>query len=338
MPKASKSRPKLLSSSRPPASVSASNADKASKASHLSSKTTRSVIRTHHTLQKQLSHALAANDASKVKELETRLEANGGLILYQLASTQGQRKDRGGDTSRVLVEWLRDSGVLPLASHQQTKANNGLDGGVRKREGEGLRILEVGALSTQNALSIEGVTKLRKIDLHSQHQEIEEMDLMKLDAEGKWEGERGYDVLSLSLVVNFVGDARERGKMLRHTIGFLRHETKGKNGLESEESNREKLLPALFLVLPLPCVDNSRYLTEDRLSDIMKSLGYEKTRVKRSGKLYYSLWRLGSPSVSYVDGVEEDVAKEGVSRTFKKGELRKGKDRNNFCIILDDAS
>ena len=334
MPKASKSRQKLLSSSRP--RVSASNASSASKASNLSSKATRSVIRTHHTLQKQLAQAIAADDEEKARALEERLEANGGLKLYQLASAQGQSKERGGDTSRVLVEWLREDGVLPKAPQTRKAGSDGCAENVGVVQQ--LRILEVGALSTQNALNIPAATKVRRIDLHSQHPEIEEVDFMLLDAQGEWEGERGYDVLSLSLVVNFVGDPRARGEMVRHTVAFLRHKSEGNHGLESQGSNREKLLPALFLVLPLPCVDNSRYLTEEHLTAMMESLGYEKTRMKRSGKLYYSLWQLSPPTGADCKISERSVGNEKKKVVFRKEELRKGKDRNNFCIILDGAS
>ena len=310
MPKASKSRQKLLSSSRRPASVSSTTSIGTTR---LSSKRTRSVIRTHHTLQKRLSQATTAKDEERVRDLESRLAETGGLKLYQKASTIGQGRERGGDTSKVLVEWLGDRGILPRTLARTKSGSHELNEVVGM--GQALRMLEVGALSTQNALNITGETRVRRLDLHSQHEGIEEVDFMALDPGEEWEGEKGYDVLSLSLVVNFVGDPRARGEMLRHTVQFLRSrrsqhagvspgrrwkqrwvkedcendgqsdeedrvenhndpdETDDQDGrMITKEATRRALLPALFLVLPLPCVDNSRYLTEERLTAIMDAL------------------------------------------------------------------
>ena len=413
MPQPKSKRQKLLSSSRPRAPASST----LSKAS-LSSQTTRSVIRTHHTLQKQLSQALTSNDSERARDLEERLEENGGLKLYQQASTQGQSRDRGGDTSRVLVDWLREGGTLNRSSSSKpvktkdiggttvaTAATTAIERASRSAATDpfanrgALRILEVGALSPNNALNIPGAMKVRRIDLRSQHPEIEERDFMQLNPKQEWDGEVGYDVLSLSLVVNFVGDAKERGEMLRHTTSFLRRpvtlkgdadrsserrearqaeahdesrsedETAGARPATGGKADVDDLLPALFLVLPLPCVDNSRYLTEEHLTAIMHSLGYVKTRAKRTAKLWYSLWRLdfpqpragnswggtGNPSgrvsrgrgrgkglseeTDREEGALRDEAERGRGRRrrFKKEELRKGKDRNNFCIVLDDG-
>jgi 25S rRNA (adenine2142-N1)-methyltransferase len=209
----------------------------------------------------------------------------------------------------VLVEWL--GGVL-----------RGISGGkgAGAADGRELRILEVGALSVDNALNLPGKTAVRRIDLRSNAAGIEEQDFMKLPVDVPWRGSERYDVLSLSLVVNFVGDGKGRGEMLRRTTQFLRHETKG----EGEGEEAKMLLPALFLVLPLPCVDNSRYLDEERLEEIMEVLGYEETYVKRTNKLYYSLWQ-------YDAARQQAKIPEHLS---KKQELRSGSDRNNFCITI----
>ena len=82
--------------------------------------------------------------------------------------------------------------------------------------------------------------------------------------------------------------------------------------------------PSLFLVLPAPCVMNSRYLDEKRLADIMVSLGYCLVKSKLSAKLIYQLWKLGS-----------EVAGTTASPTeFIKEEVNPGRTRNNFAIVL----
>ncbi|RMZ89928.1 hypothetical protein DV736_g2854, partial [Chaetothyriales sp. CBS 134916] len=218
--------------------------------------------------------------AAAVAALEAAIEANGGLKLYQRASVTGQSRQRGGDTSKVLVDW----------------------------------ILEVGALSATNALNIPRTTRVRRIDLHSQHaQAIEQVDFMELDPQLPWAGARGYDVVSLSLVVNYVSDPAARGRMLKRTVEFLHplhphpHPQKKQNTKAKTASHDDALLllPALFLVLPRPCIDNSRYLSEDRLVAIMQALGYAQTRVKRSPRLYYSLWTLRTSTTSSDDDDEK---------------------------------
>lgn len=126
----------------------------------------------------------------------------------------------------------------------------------------------------------------------------------------------GFDVVSLSLVVNYVGDAAGKGEMLRRVGKFLR----GGNGTQGEVALGDTV-PALFLVLPAPCVLNSRYMDEERLKEIMESLGYVLKTRKMSRKLVYYLWRFDGP----------DKARR---KAWKKEELRTGGARNNFAIVL----
>jgi 25S rRNA (adenine2142-N1)-methyltransferase len=87
----------------------------------VSRKVTQSTISQFHTLLKQksiLKRQIAAtgdNDENGSKDLLTRLveienslEKIGGLKAYQEASRLGQADDRGGDSSKILVGWLRE--------------------------------------------------------------------------------------------------------------------------------------------------------------------------------------------------------------------------------------
>lgn len=287
------SRPKLLSHTRP---VSAR------KAISLTSRATRSLIRNHHTLQKQLQSAVARNDTATADSIQAELDANGGLAKYQEASIQGQSLQRGGDSSRVLMRWLAE--IFPLSLQDVKQAQK-------------LSMLEVGALRTDNACSRNGLLDVTRIDLHSQHSDIQTQDFMArpvpLTAALQVEG---FDIVSLSLVVNFVSDAVARGEMLKRVASFLRRPT-----VEPDSINKPTL-PALFLVLPAQCVANSRYLNEERLECIMQSLGYKRVRRKMSTKLVYYLW-------SY------DKFLEGKERRFRKEKLRSGISRNNFAIVVE---
>jgi 25S rRNA (adenine2142-N1)-methyltransferase len=295
----SKARSKLLSHTRPPVTAS-----KSKSALNQSSNATRATIRRYHTLQKRLAQAIADGDDALAASLNAELSASGGLEAYQAASTLGQSAQRGGDTSNILMEWLQ-----PVFSQVENRSPRRL-----------LRILEVGALSTSNALNVSRFTDVRCIDLRSNARGIEEQDFMTLSTDQAWKGTTGYDVLSLSLVVNFVGDPSGRGEMLKRTTRFL---SSTQSPIGENQTAVSPSLPALFLVLPLPCVDNSRYLDEIKLSAILGSLGYAKEKAKRSNKLYYSLWHYHA-----ANAIRPAVQ-------FKKVELRTGSDRNNFCIVLD---
>ena len=285
-----KSRPRLLSSTRP---------RNVTPRPSLSSKATRALVRTHHTLRKQLSNALAQGDDRDAERLKAEIEASGGLRKYQEASIIGQSAERGGDTSKVLMEWLL--GITSSASLVEAHYK--------------LRMLEVGALKTDNACSRSGLFEMQRIDLHSQHPDIEQQDFMQMQLP-KPENlcEQGYDLVSLSLVVNFVGDPTQRGDMLKRVGSFLRPYTGGRDELA-------ECAPALFLVLPAPCVTNSRYLDEERLESIMESIGFKRAKRKLSSKLVYYLWRY-------------QPRNNGMARVFKKEQLRSGSSRNNFAIVL----
>lgn len=257
----------------------------------LSSKATRILIRSHHELERALARAERDGDDETAASISAQIQKQGGLQSYQQASILGQSASRGGDSSRILLEWLK-----PILSNKS-----------RERP---LRVLEVGALSVDNAISKSAQMDMTRIDLNSQHPGIRKQDFMKMEFPVT-ETDK-YDLLSLSLVLNYVPDPEGRGAMLQRTCHFL--SAHGEGGATHE------LLPSLFLVLPAPCVTNSRYLDEGRLVDIMKSLGYSLSRRKLSSKLMYFLWCFN--------------AKPKAATSFKKQEINPGKTRNNFTIVL----
>jgi len=78
-----------------------------------------------------------------------------------------------------------------------------------------------------------------------------------------------------------------------------------------------------FSQLPLPCVQNSRYLDINQLEGILTAIGFDKTkeRWKPNGKVAYWLYRKGLSAGDPAQYAEKFVVREGVSR-------------NNFCILL----
>jgi len=261
----------------------------------ISSKATRTLIRSHHTLEKQKAEAIAKGDEVKAASIARQIESHGGIKGYQRASLLGQANDRGGDSSKILLEWLEP--ILPALKEQaKTKP---------------VRMLEVGALSISNACSKIRIFEMERIDLNSQEAGIKEQDFMERPLP---DGEKDqFDIISLSLVLNYVPDAVGKGNMLLRTLKFLK--------MQQESDEIKNFLPSLFLVLPAPCIMNSRYMDEPKLETIMKSMGYVLVKKKLSNKLAYYLWRL-----------ESEIIKR--TATFKKVEIRSGKDRNNFSIVL----
>lgn len=315
-----KRRQPLLSKTRPPIKHS-----HATVSTTLSSSLTRTIIRKHHTLQKRLASALSTGDAQLITSLRAQIEANGGLTLYQRASILGQSAERGGDSGIVLKRWIGEAFPRGVESREQ-KAQDEPGGNMK------IRILEVGALKVDNVCSRTPHFSVERIDLQSQHPDIKTQDFMQRPLPST--PEEYFDIVSLSLVLNYLGTPSGRGEMLLRVEKHLRRpkiHVSGGNDLQEGamaprlDQEESSLLPSLFLVLPAPCVTNSRYLNEDRFEAMLNSLGYEMARKKLSAKLIYYLFRL-------VQGHETSVNMKG--QRWKKKEIRKGGKRNNFAIVF----
>lgn len=219
--------------------------------------------------------------------IDSEIEKRGGLETYQTASTLGQDGKRGGDSSKLLVKWLNEMNW----------------------KGDNLTALEIGCLSSKNEISTSKIFKeINRIDLHSQEPGvIEEQDFLKRP-QPKNDTEK-FNLISCSLVVNFVPTPEQRGEMLCYMCEFLKEPVKNLDSL-------------LFFVIPLPCVENSRYCDLDTVNLIFKQLGYEIVKYNQTHKLAYWLlkWK-GSKAVN-------------MKFTIKKTEIRTGTNRNNFCIVI----
>ncbi|KAF8126523.1 putative methyltransferase-domain-containing protein [Boletus edulis] len=249
--------------------------------------TTRTLIRRFHVLlkrQRQLKNASSASNAKELQDVEQDIDQLGGLAAYQRMSSIGQGKDRGGGSERVLIKWL-------------------IGMGLSKRDDKGpLSLLEVGALKPDNYASCSSWITATPLDLRSTHPSIIEQDLLTMNVD---EHTERWDVISLSLVVNFVPDPKDRGRMLILAHTFLRP-----SGL-------------LFLALPSPCVENSRYMSFERLQSLMSTIGFVAMEKKwrQGGKMAYWLYR--------------KTRGEGTLEKFEKKSVCRLGARNNFCILLN---
>jgi len=278
------------------------------RSASLSRKAARLLISRHHALAKRKTAAAKRGDDEEAAVISAEIDALGGLPRYQQASLLGQSKDRGGDSSKVLLEWLRP--FLRMKMHQRSP-----DTAVA-RLARPVKMLEVGALSSTNACSASPYFDVERIDLHSQEPGILRQDFMKRPLP---DGEaQKFDIISLSLVLNFVPDAAGRGNMLRRTLRFLVESTES---AEAEQNGETTPFPSVFVVLPRSCIANSRYLTEERFDELMTSLGFRKFSSRVTEKLAYSLWK-------------RDASAQTEKAQFLKKQVNPGRSRNNFAIIL----
>ncbi|KAJ1900387.1 25S rRNA (adenine2142-N1)-methyltransferase [Kickxella alabastrina] len=293
-----------------------------------SSTDTRRRINHFHTLIKEYSklaskkqtrgNDLSAEDmvsiGERIEDVSREMAQMGGLDWYQKASLLGQCKQRGGDTSRWLVPKMRDLGV-------------------DKRPGK-TRLLDVGALSCLNYAKERKWIDVTPIDLNSQEPGIYKQDFLDIELDSNApvpllsqhddadSGEESdvetntahlfqspFDVICLSLVVNFIGDPARRGDMLKQAARLLAPE-----GL-------------LFLVLPLSCVANSRYLDDERLLEIMQFLGFTQLHQNHTAKLAHYLYRLTA-------SIPATASASGDEPQFKKKMLHSAPGRNNFSIVV----
>ncbi|KAJ2608330.1 25S rRNA (adenine2142-N1)-methyltransferase [Coemansia sp. RSA 1804] len=292
-----------------------------------SSAETRRRINRFHALIKEQTKLVARRNKEdsvescvQIQEMIDRLLQEmaqmGGLDWYQKASLLGQCKQRGGDTSRWLVPKLNELGF-------------GKD-----RKGTRLRLLDVGALSSSNYVKERQWIDVVPIDLNPQEPGIHKQDLLDIDPTNLLSGalsadrantavESGdsededngisqlfaqpFDVVCLSLVINFIGDPVRRGDMLKQAGRLL-----DAGGL-------------LFVVLPLSCITNSRYFDDERLLAIAQHMGFKQLHAHHTTKLAYYLYRLESAGL---------LAETQSELRFKKQLLHPEAGRNNFSIAV----
>lgn len=126
-------------------------------------------------------------------------------------------------------------------------------------------LLDVGALA--HNYSIVKWIKATPIDLRPRLPGILKADFLT------YKPNRQFDILCLSLVLNFVGDPLDRGRMMekacRLTVegGFV------------------------FIVLPKACIDRSRFVTDEYFVSLCGHLGMSLVKKHASKKLMYYLLR-----------------------------------------------
>ncbi|BGP24274.1 nucleolus protein [Rhodotorula toruloides] len=265
------------------------------------------LIRAFHAIEKKLASPGLTSPEERKKLLDER-ERLGGLKTYQDASVHGGDKSRGGESSKWLVKQIRDLKIgLDVNKEKEVKKVEPtiLEDGTKvwpKIERRKLRLLDVGAIAGTAYAGYPWISTT-SIDLNPHASHVLKYNFF--DFPIPHNDEEKYDIVALSLVINFEGSLVNRGHMLVHAHNYLLP-----NGY-------------LYIVLPLPCLTNSRYLSHDRFSSILNSTGWDVVRKHDSAKLTYWL----------VTRKEGEGAK-GDGKVWKREEVRSGVGRNNFVIVI----
>lgn len=235
----------------------------------------RKLINKFHALNKARSQSEAIGDLKQCAAIDDELTKLGGLKTYQAASICGQSNSRGGDSSKIMMQWI------PQDFHGS--------------------LLEVGCLQVDNCCArSKRFSPHIRIDLHSQHPSILEQDFLTMKTPTT-----PFDIISLSLVVNYVPNSTKRGSMLLKAHRFLQ-----KEGL-------------LFFVLPRACIDNSRYCNDDVMNQLFTGIGFKVLESKKTSKLIY--WML-----------RKEANKNNKGFRMPKTKVRDGPQMNNFSIVVSN--
>lgn len=249
----------------------------------INSRKDRKIIGEYHTLNKKIDALrknpaiLREDKACKIAALEVRKEKLGGINAYQQASKLGEARHGRFNSAKWVIKQFKAFNIRPAAA-QKSK----------------LRVLDVGALDNNYQNYVKWIHCV-PIDLNPQSSAVIKADLLSLPVKEK------YDVVVMSLVLNFEGDISKRGDMLRKCQQLIVDQG------------------YLFAVLPLPCLKNSRYLNEDLFVSMMDSLGFDVCVRHNSNKLSFFMFR---------------KTRQPQAKSFPKNVLRKGGNRNNFAIVL----
>ena len=247
-------------------------------------KKNRALITEIHVLNKRL-RATKNNEelsreekTARINELEEKVTKLGGIDAYQTASKHGESRYGNFNSAKWVVKQLKAVGANTNASP--------------------IKLLDVGALKYNYSKQRKWID-CTAIDLNPQTSEVSKSDFLQMKSS------QNFDVVVLSLVINYEGDGVKRGEMLKKCVQLVK--TSG----------------YVFIVLPRPCLSNSRYLTQELFVSMMDSLGFALLVRHCTRKLSFTMFQ------------KTDT---GLEKSFPKRLLRAGDKRNNFCIVLRNES
>jgi len=276
-----------------------------------SRKRARKVTTLFHKLTCQRDEAVARNDVQAIEKLNEQLEQMGGRKEYQRAS---QVNTSFHSTSKWVLGHLSRNGWL-YGIREEDGSSASTRNRSKTQQRRPTQILEVGAINTElldaaeakqddNSSTTKYRLKVRAIDLHSMHPQIEQADFLTMDHEL-------FDVIVCSMVINCITTPTQRGELLARLYHFVRP-----GGL-------------VFLTLPKTCLQLSRYIDASYFEKLIKAVGLEIVETKSSPKIafYICQRKIGSSSIKYDPKLSQ-------VRVLHHGR----KFRNDFAVLLTQES
>ncbi|XP_071800651.1 uncharacterized protein [Asterias amurensis] len=219
-----------------------------------------------------------SSNFQKFNILKKQIEQLGGLDAYQIASKQGEARHGNLNTAKWVLQKLKEHNI-------------------RVEKGLKFKLLDVGALDYNYSQQKKWID-CSPIDLNPQNSRVIKADFFTFQNDDPVQ----FDIIVLSLVLNFVGLPERRGDMLKKCCAICK--PKG----------------YLFVILPLACLENSRYMGHDLLNDILESLGFTLITSHNSRRLSFKMYQY--------------TGETGKRKTFPKTLTRNGIKCNNFSITL----
>jgi len=124
----------------------------------------------------------------------------------------------------------------------------------------------------------------------------------------------GFDVISLSLVINFVGDPNQRGDMIKKAYHLIQSHLQVSFDNTLTSSANTGFGGFLYVVIPRSCILNSRYLDQNHYLDLFQICGFQLITSKYSSKLAFHIFRRQTTT--------PQITKEAIRRPKKTNKRR----------------
>lgn len=254
----------------------------------------------------------AADDVEAVKVIDEAIEDLGGLEQYQSLSIVGHGEaNHRFNTAKWVMQRLANkphwSESMASVKHKRRRKNDDSSSNLSSLPSSSSstdrpKLLDVGGI-TNHYLPYSSLVDCMSIDINPQHESVLRMDLFDMDVQSEYR--HAFDIIVLSLVVNFVPDQSKRGLMLHRSASMIRP-----GGF-------------LYLILPSACVQNSKFIDESSMKRVLELSGFDVNEIHYSKKLVL------------LECIKRDDFDADSAAYFHPRAVRPDPTCNNFTISLD---
>jgi len=272
----------------------------------------RAFVLWYHTMNKrisQITHDKSLEESDRMQRLNAlkqQIEQRGGIQKYQEASIFGANSmtSNAFNSAHYVLTYLKKHKHFVNPSKP-------------------IKLLDVGAIDNQYIDSphySSSTLDLTLIDINPQHPDVQRIDFFDYSHQHILKNSHKHDVIVLSLVINYIGSAKERGHMLSYCI---QDEMLTEHGL-------------VFIILPNACIQNARYMKYSRMKSLIESIGFRQVSIEYSRRLVF--WVFVKEEKSSRVPKYNRISKEfQYQREYARKLCRGGAKRNNFSIELKNS-